>query len=63
MIVIVLVAGCTLAAALYMEKLAHEWRETPIEEPVSAGYGNWLLLLCLALGGLGVLAVSVGLAP
>ncbi len=49
---------CTLAGALYLEKLAHEWRKTPIEEPVRAGYGNVALLLCLLLALVGVVALA-----
>jgi hypothetical protein len=62
MIAIILVVGCLVAGALYMEKLAHEWSQTPISEPVDAGYGNVLLLLCLVLAGMAAAAVSLGLA-
>jgi hypothetical protein len=53
---------CILCGALYLEKLAHEWRNTPSVEPVRAGYGNVLLLLCLLLAALGALAVFGGVA-
>jgi hypothetical protein len=61
-ITVALVVGCLVAAALYLEKLAHEWSKTPASEPVDAGYGNVLLLLCLVLAGMAAAAVSLGLA-
>jgi hypothetical protein len=54
----ILVICCLVAGALYLEKLAHEWHNTPAAEPVNAGYGNWLLVLCLACAALGVLALA-----
>jgi hypothetical protein len=43
-----------LCGALYMVKLTTEWSETPISEPVDAGWGHWALVLCLLLAVLGV---------
>ncbi len=50
----VIALGCMLCGALYMVKLTTEWSETPISEPVDAGWGHWALVLCLLLAVLGV---------
>ena len=54
----VIALGCMLCGALYMVKLSNEWRETPISEPVDAGWGKWALVLCLVLAALGVVVLG-----